>query len=179
MRKFKLGQVSIPDMEGKGWAIESFKIGPIEAHVYNSQTDFHQRVEPGKYKRLIRLSDSYPTHQLVMSNTPMEVRTNKIAYEKAHGRVLIAGLGMGMILDGILSKDEVDHVTVVEISKELIDMVGPYYADNPRVTIIHSSIFDYQPEPGAEFDFMWHDIWDDISGDNIPEMSHLKMKFLK
>lgn len=70
-------------------------ISSICVCVFKGKED--QCILAGKYLRLEQISTGY----VVMSNTPMECATNKIAYEMANGSVLMAGLGMGMILEAI------------------------------------------------------------------------------
>jgi len=59
----------------------------------------------------------------VMSDTPMERLTNQKIVKKATGRVLIAGLGLGMILHPIAAKARVQSITVVEQSRDVIRMI--------------------------------------------------------
>ena len=51
---------------------------------------------------------------LLMSNTLMEKETNKNFVIKAHGNVLIGGLGIGMIILAIQDKLTVKKITVIE-----------------------------------------------------------------
>lgn len=127
---------------------------------------------PGDYVRL-----SHKLRGCVMSNTPMEVRTAREAYYNATGSVLINGLGLGMVLEGILSKDDVTKVRVIEHDPDVISLVGPHFRDDPRVMIIHDDAFVYQSPKGERFDYVWHDIWDDISGDNLAAMAKLNRKY--
>ena len=81
-----------------------------------------------------------------------------------------------MVLKNILLKPEVTDVTVVEISQELIDIVAPHYPDE-RVTFVCASAFDYKPPKGKRYQMVWHDIWDYICADNLPEMTKLHRKY--
>lgn len=113
---------------------------------------------------------------IVMSDTPDEMRDHYHAFWKAKGHVLINGLGLGMVLGAILRKPEVEHVTVIEIDPDVIDLVGPHYACG-RLTIINVDAFEYVPPKGARFGAAWHDIWDDYCADNLPEMTRLKRRY--
>jgi len=115
---------------------------------------------------------------LVMSDTPAEQGDHSWAVYKAIGSCLINGLGIGMVLKNILLKPEVTDVTVVEISQDLIDSVGPHYAD-PRVKIICADALTYKPEKNKRFGMVWHDIWNDICADNLPDMTKLHRKYGK
>jgi hypothetical protein len=113
---------------------------------------------------------------LVMSDTPAEKDDHWQAWRRAKGSCLLNGLGIGMLLKNIMEKPEVTDITVVEISQDLIDIVGPHYKD-PRVTIICADAFLYQPPKGKRYQMVWHDIWDGICADNLPEMARLHRKY--
>lgn len=69
--------------------------------------DQDEYIPAGVYRRLSC------DNEVVMSNTPMEIRTCEAFIERATGRILINGLGLGMVLHAILQKPDVTHVTVI------------------------------------------------------------------
>lgn len=75
-------------------------------------------VEAGRYARLLVRGE------LLMSDTPYERRTNRAIVEAATGRVLIAGLGLGMVLTAILQKRDVSDVVVVEKEPAGVDILS-------------------------------------------------------
>ena len=125
----------------------------------------------GTYKRLRRGST------VVMSNTKMEVDTNRAFVRAATGRVLVNGLGLGMVLTALLKKPDVASITVIENSPDVIALVAPTFASDPRVTIIHADALEWRPAKGEKFDAVWHDIWDDISSDNLQDMKTLHRRY--
>src|SRR5512141_2967713 len=58
-----------------------------------------------------------------MSATPMERRTNRAFVQKAHGRVLVAGLGIGLVLVPLLRNPLVEHVDAVESCVDVVNLV--------------------------------------------------------
>jgi len=88
----------------------------------------------------------YRNGSLWMSDTPdeqydhMPVITN-VAKHRAE-RVLINGLGIGMVLNAVLHMDCVQHVDVVEIDPDVVALVGPHYAElaeaNGKTLTIHT-----------------------------------------
>ena len=159
--------VLLPEMQNGPWKIEHFVV---------DRPDYHSLMRGrgvpmgGKFTRLMR------GRQLVMSDTPAEQRDHWAAVANAKGSCLLNGLGIGMVLKNILLKPEVEDVTVVEISQDLIDIVSPHYNDS-RVTFICSSAFDYKPPKGKRYQMVWHDIWDNICSDNLKEMEKLHRKY--
>lgn len=68
-----------------------------------------------------------------------------------------------------------EKVTIVEQSPDVIKLVASAYTNDPRVEIVNANIFEYKPK--ERYDCAWFDIWDDISGNEYPEMKTLHRKF--
>ncbi|MEN6313275.1 MAG: rRNA adenine N-6-methyltransferase family protein [Clostridiaceae bacterium] len=131
-------------------------------------------VPEGKYTRLI------VNGHIMMSNTPMEKGTNIDVIRFSHGKVLIAGLGIGMILTEILENEKVESVTVIEKYKDVIDLVAPSF-NSPKLKIIHADIMEWKPDKGDYYDTIYFDIWPDICTDNLDEIKtlHLRARYWK
>lgn len=166
-----------PNKKFGNWRIEEFTVTENEAKFFNMRMHFQGKldecIQAGQYLRLEQLSTGY----VVMSNTPMECNTNQVAYDYARGSVLVAGLGMGMILEAMLSKPEVTHIRVIEIDKDIIDYVGGFFKDDPRVEIIQGDILNYYPTKDEFYNYVWIDIWDDINNQNEPQIAELNERF--
>jgi hypothetical protein len=165
-----LEKVSIPEATCGSWRVERFKADEIGSLLYAMKGRGMPAGE--EYTRLMRGGT------LVMSDTPAEMRDHYGAVINARGSCLINGLGIGMLLQAIIKKTEVTDITVVELSEEVIQMVAPHYLD-PRVTIVHSDAMEYKPPIGKRYQMVWHDIWDNICSDNLPQMHKLHRKYGK
>lgn len=153
------------------WRIETFEIPENFAKMRNFFIKNPlMKLEGGIYKKLVNKN-----YGIVMSNTPMEQRTHIEPINKAQGNVLVAGLGLGMYLQNIKDKEEVISITVVEKSKEVIELVAKYFKDCQKIRIVNEDIFNYTPD--IKFDFAFLDIWSDISEDNLVEFDILREKF--
>jgi spermidine synthase len=142
-------------------------------------------MKPGWYTRLTR------NGSIIMSDTPDEIRDHWDVIRRANGRVLINGLGLGVVLNACLSKvlsDDgtsagremaVEHATVVEKNQDVIDLVGSYYEDRfgDRLTIVHADALEWKAPRGERYNVVWHDIWDDICADNLDSMKKLHRKY--
>lgn len=113
---------------------------------------------------------------LWMSDGANEHRTNYEVCVEARGRVLIAGLGLGMILTKILAKKEVEHVTIIEKYQDVIDLVGPHFK-HKKLQIICADIYEWRPAKGAKFDCIYFDVWADQSTDDLEDMRKLHQAF--
>lgn len=178
MDSFKFGTVTVPDGQRGDWRIDTFTL--TESNVLLDNLRHIRDGNPemvcpaGTYKRL-----THKKRGCIMSNTRMEIITAREAFNDATGRVLINGLGLGMVLEGVLSKPDVTFVRVIEFDADVIALVGPHFVNDPRVEIVHADAYAYTPAKGERFDYVWHDIWDDISIDNLPLMAKLTRKYAR
>lgn len=166
--------VPVPDGESGAWAVQTFVVSERESErtkIDVAKGDRWAYVPPGTYKRLVR-GDT-----VVMSNTPMEVTTNRTAVHRALGDILLNGLGLGMVLAAVLRRTDVRSVTVIEKAVDVIELVAPTFASDPRVRIIEADAFNYSPARGTRFDVVWHDIWDCMSPENLGEMTELHRRY--
>ena len=176
-KEFEFGTCTVPDGKRGLWSIETFTVSERDARMFNLGNMFNpgQWIDPGTYRRL-----RHKERGIVMSNTPMEVRSNYDAYLSAHNRVLINGLGLGMLLEGILRKPDVTYVRVIEVDPDVIRLTGDYYLGfSDKLEIVEADAYEYRPKRGEFFDYVWHDIWDDINADNLPLMSKLTRRYNK
>lgn len=97
--------------------------------------------------------------EVVMEDSPKELRRHLPILLAARGRVLVSGLGLGCVVRGLLSKPEVDHIDVVEVDPSIVWMVGSEFADNKRVTIHVGDALTIPWPAGSFWDFAWHDVW--------------------
>lgn len=135
-------------------------------------------LQPGDYAQL------FVGFDLVMSDTFMERVTNLDLMAHAHGRVLIGGLGMGMIIHGLVKLVHGDNypvtdITVVEASEDVIRLIKPTLPRDPGVPfkVVHNDIFHYKPERGERFNTVFLDIWPTLSADLTTEIATLKRRF--
>lgn len=165
--EFKPMVTVLEEKETDRFKLEKFSISEREQL-------FH-RIPKGDYIRLIDKKIGYS--ECVMSDTPMEHRTNCEILRKAHGDVLIGGLGIGMILMPLMEKEEVKSITIVEKYEDIIDIVGKQLPLNSKVKIIHGDIFNNEFKKGTKFDTIYFDIWNYVNSDVYEEMTELKKKY--
>jgi len=116
--------------------------------------------------------------EVVMSDSWMEQNTNIDFVRKASGDILIAGLGIGMIVLALQKKPDVKSITVVEKDNRLatfiLSYIGPFL-DRLKVKIVVSDIHKFHTE--RYYDYIYCDIWNNISNLNLREMDKLTEKF--
>ena len=144
-------------------------------HAQASEADSWNPEYAGQKNQLVCVLKDKNEQEIVMSDSWMEQETNIELIREAHGHVLIGGLGIGMILLAMQDRPEILSITVVEISQELHDFIVPNLELNDKVKIVISDIHDFEPK--RFYDFVYCDIWNDTSGDNLEEMQELTDKF--
>ena len=170
-------QVDIPDGESNEWKVETFHVSDEDAEAFNMtqlfQGTYSRTILPGTYKRLTR------NNVTIMSNTRAEINDHIHFIRKAKkgGDILINGLGLGVALKEILESKKVKSITVIEKSKDVIKLIKPSFSHDQRVTIHWADAFEWKPPKGKKYDVVWHDIWDELCSDNLPEMVKLHRKY--
>ena len=166
--------VDVPEGKAGPWKVTKFTVLPNDPKAFHYA--LHGRpVPPGTYTRLTHDGEWEP----IMSDTPAEIRDHLDFIRRATGKVLINGLGLGVVLKGLLAKPEVTQVDVVENSTDVITLVWPTYAEDPRAVLHHADAFTIQWPKGTRWDYVWHDIWSSICTDNLPEITRLKRKYAR
>lgn len=168
----KVDMSFIPDGVSGDWRIQAFEVPQNDISQMLSMLKTGRGVPAGKYKRLMRGGT------VVMSNTPDEIRDFSHFTRRAKGSVLINGLGLGCVVKVLLDNPEITKITVIEKSEDVINLVAPYFNDE-RLVIVNADAFDYIPPKNERFNYVWHDIWDYICADNLPEMTKLHRKYGK
>lgn len=172
--------VTVPEGKSGEFAVERFEITDAQVRRAAIRDGGRAYTPPGTYTKLSQGS------RLWMSDTHAErhdhddiVRAMKQAGDGA--KILITGLGLGMVLNAALQLDNIARIDVIEKERDVIDLVGPHYIEKSKTTGIHLNIFHADAygkpaelERGMRWDIAYHDIWENISGDNWDEMKRLK-----
>jgi len=163
-----------PKPEGDGFYIHHYVMTEEKARHYSMmgdlQRDWTKRgLEAGTYCVLSEKRNSWNDQR--MSDTWLERYTNHDVLRKAKGRVLLAGLGIGMLPVALCQKPEVDQVVVLEIEPQVIALVEPYIR-HPKLTILLADAYR-PPTIGKVFDTIYLDIWKGICSDNWTQMKPL------
>lgn len=101
------------------------------------------------------------TNEIVMEDSRRELLQHAPIWNVARGRVLVTGLGLGCVVRGLLASDHVTRVDVVELDSEILDVVGPEFAGEPRVELHHGDALKVKWPATTRWDFAWHDLWTD------------------
>ena len=155
-------KVCVPEGESNDWKVEKFH----QTFFWSEHEHYGRSVPPGDYTRLIFRDE------VIMSDSPVEIRDHLEFIKKAHGRCLINGLGLGMVLQAVRNKRTVTHIDVVEKSPDVIRLVWPTYASLPDVTLHEADAYTMRWPRGTKWDCAWHDIWGHGDAEGRAKLKH-------
>jgi len=161
---------SIPVGEAGRWKIKKFTVSEEASKLNQMQNIFNgsgRYCPPGDYTGIFNGG-----FNPVMSDTNDELRDLHEVFSHGTGRIIVNGLGLGCVVRGLLVKPSVMHIDVVEIDADVISLVGPTFADEPRVTIHEGDAFTFKWPKGAVWDCAWHDVWPALCVDNLSNEEH-------
>ena len=142
--------------------------------------DPYAYVPPGGYVRL--LIDG----ELTMSDTPYELSSTQGFVDKAHGHVLITGLGLGLVVMALFKNKKVKSVTVIEKNVHVIRLTYPrvdkFLSEKYHFVVSHADAFTWDPinmlsTEKIRWNCILHDIWPTINDLNLPDMARLKRRY--
>jgi hypothetical protein len=139
-------------------------------------------MKPGDYAVLAQLvpdADKSKDVAKVWMSTHVAERTTQAEFvAAAHGRVLVAGLGLGLVLGPLLDKPEVTEIVVVDVNPAVPALMAPYLEGleaGRRLRLVRADINRWRCR--SVFDVIYFDIWPDISARNLPEMLRLETRY--
>ncbi|MBP3630163.1 MAG: hypothetical protein J6J23_01605 [Clostridia bacterium] len=169
-KNIKFDKIKVVDVEfGNG------RYRPYEMFVFDdikSESDGRLIPQIGYFDEEFVYPAVYEKGVLWMSVTPNEVNTMKEPIEKAFGRVLTFGLGLGYFAYMTSIKEEVEKVTIVELNPITIKLfekyILPQFEFKEKIEIINADAFEFAKSEysSGKFDYVFADIWHD-AGDGL------------
>lgn len=113
-----------------------------------------------------------------MSVCPSETATIDPFVARAHGNVLVLGLGLGYYPFRIADLQNVDKIVIVEINEGIIDLfkknIFPFFPCKEKFIFVCDDAIKYLSKlKGREFDFCFADIWEGVA-DGLPLYKKIK-----
>lgn len=149
----------VPEGASGRWRIERFDV-PAPDVDRHDERPIWARDPAGTYTHL--LCDD----ELYMSDLYAEIHTQLPAIHEARrrgGRILVTGLGLGLVVDAILAAPSppIDEIVVIELSGDVIGLVEPTLLERhgSLVHIVQADARRWDRSPGDRFTVGWHDIW--------------------
>ena len=118
----------------------------------------------GYFDKPFSYSALFEAKNLWMSLNPNEINTMASSIERAKGRALVLGLGMGYITYMLSNKKNVSSITVVERNKENIALFKKYllplFSNKAKITIIEDDAINFVKHY-YKYDYIFADLWFD------------------
>ncbi|MBE6673773.1 MAG: hypothetical protein E7596_01550 [Ruminococcaceae bacterium] len=167
-----LVNIKIPEIKEGNWNLGYQTYKPYEGFIYRDIETLPNYTEIPQIG-YFNTEFSYPT---VFENgiewmaiKPNEIETMKAPIEKARGRVLVYGLGIGYFAYMVSLKQEVESVTIVERDQNVINLfkqhILPQFPNKSKINIVKSDAFDYAKSEmkAGNFNYVFTDLWHDVS----------------
>jgi hypothetical protein len=179
MRMWDNYKVDLPEIDEDGVVVRKFTVSEKDARwerLRSLISGSGRGALAGDYTKL--LVDGH----LWMSDTSDEIWDHYLTINRVERpetkRVLINGLGLGMVVKAALDALNVEHIDVVEKDPRVAKIIGKYYASD-RCTIHTDDALTIKWPKGMKWDVAYHDIWPTITQDNLAEMGTLHRRYGK
>lgn len=177
--------IKLENVKDGKWELKWESYPPYRAFVAGDVTsapDFSELVPLGFFDKEFKFPAILEDGNEWMTLTPIDIDTCDEAIDRARGRVITFGLGLGYYAYMVSNKKDVESVTVVDKSDEVIRIfkkhILPQFPNASKVNIVSADAFEYAEKimPSKEYDYAFVDTWRDAS-DGAP--MYLRMKPLE
>lgn len=174
--------VRLENIKDGNWEIRWEKYSPYQAVIAGDMIineDFSEIPPLGFFTEEFRFPAVLEDGNEWMTLTPVDLDTSEEAINAAHGKVVTFGLGLGYYAYMVSEKSDVDSITVIEKSPDVIRLfkkhILPKFPNGQKVRIIESDAFEYAERtmPDEKYDVAFVDTWRDAS-DGAPMYERMK-----
>lgn len=174
--------IRIPEIKKGRWELKREKYPAYRGVIANDMIiagSFREIAPLGFFKEDFEFPAVLEDGNEWMTLTPVDLDTSDEAIERAHGKVVTFGLGLGYYAYMVSEKENVESVTVVEKSADVIalfkEYILPQFSHPEKVRIVNADAFEYAENtmPAEEFDVAFVDTWRDAS-DGAPMYERMK-----
>ena len=164
--------IKIPKTSVGNWDFGYQSYKPYEGFIYRDLlkcADYTEIPQIGYFCKEFSFPTVYENGREWMAIKPNEIETMRLPVEKAKGRVLVYGLGIGYFAYMVSQKDNVDSVCIVEREQSVIDLFNahilPQFPNKSKITVVKSDAFEYAEKEmkKGKFDYVFTDLWHDVS----------------
>ena len=174
--------IKIPNVKNGAWELKTEKYPAYRGVICDDMMifdDFREVPPLGFFKEDFEFPAVLEDGNEWMTLTPVDLDTCEDAIARAHGRVVTFGLGLGYYAYMVSEKENVESVTVVEKSEDVIKLfktyILPQFTHPEKVRIVNEDAFLYAEHtmPCERFDVAFVDTWRDAS-DGAPMYERMK-----
>ena len=164
--------IKIPNAARGSWSFGYQSYKPYEGFIYRDievEGDYTEIPQIGYFEKEFSYPTVFENGREWMAIKPNEIETMRVPIEKARGRVLVYGLGIGYFAYMVSQKSDVSGVTVVERDQSVIDLfqeyILPQFPCKDKIEIVKADAFEYAKGhmKNGDFDYVFTDLWHDVS----------------
>ena len=179
-----LQKVRMPKVSRGAWRLGYKTFAPYEAFASDDphrMADGLEIPQVGYFREAFQTPLAEENGREWMTVTPSEQNTMTPHIDRAFGKTVVFGLGLGYYAMRVSEKPEVSRVTVVEKESAVISLVQEYllpqFPHREKIELVQADAFDYARNMGEkQFNCAYVDLWHDV-GDGVP--MYLRFKQLE
>jgi len=165
------------------WYFSTMNYLPFEGFVYDelevNEETYAEHTPVGFFTEKFPYFAVVQGDDIWMSIIPHEINTMKDSLSRAHGDVLVLGLGLGYYLFHVLRKSNVKKVTIIEKDPTICGLFRKYllpqFENTEKLNIIEGDALEYLSTT-RKHDYVFADLWHNV-GDG--EKLYLQLKALE
>ena len=174
--------IKLENVKDGNWEIKIEEYKPYQAVICDDmiiKEDFSEIPPLGFFTESFSFPAILENGNEWMTLTPVDLDTCEEAIEAAKGKVITFGLGLGYYAYMAAEKEEVESVTVVELSSDVIRLfkkhILPKIPNAHKIKIVNADAFEYAEKvmPNERFDLAFVDTWRDAS-DGAPMYERMR-----
>ena len=174
--------IKLENVKDGNWEIKIEEYKPYQAVICDDmiiKEDFSEIPPLGFFTESFSFPAILENGNEWMTLTPVDLDTCEEAIEAAKGKVITFGLGLGYYAYMAAEKEEVESVTVVELSSDVIRLfkkhILPKIPNAHKIKFVNADAFEYAEKvmPNEKFDLAFVDTWRDAS-DGAPMYERMR-----
>ena len=166
-----LETVKIHEIKEGNWDLGYQSYEAYEGFIYRDleTVGYTEIPQVGYFDEKFSFPTVYENGREWMAIKPNEIETMRAPIEKAQGRVLVYGLGIGYFAFMVSQKQNVESVTIIERDENVISLfkkhILPQFPNKNKITVVRSDAFEYAENrmQKGEFTYIFTDLWHDVS----------------
>ncbi len=164
--------IKIPQSKEENWDLGYQSYAPYEGFIYRDLLlagDYAEIPQIGYFDVNFSFPTVYENGREWMAIKPNEIETMKEPVEKAKGRVLVYGLGLGYFAYMVSQKENVESVCIVERDQGVINLfkkhILPQFPSKAKITVVKMDAFEYAEKEMKKggYSYVFTDLWHDVS----------------
>jgi len=157
--------ISNKNFKNNSYKLETISYEPYQLFALNEisiDDNYKETLNIGFFENKFYYSALFENNDLWMSVNPNEIETMREPISRAHGNVLVLGLGMAYVAYMMSKQKKVNSITIVEHNKQNISalktVINDLFDKENKVKIICDDAISFL-NTNHDFDYIFADLW--------------------